>query len=571
MIDIENRIDELQELVSKYDTESFAGFFAFLIKRHPDPAAQTDLNKFESKLKDFLYLIGLNAFSNKRGTEKFEFPQNNLRELADKLNDIKGYNNPKKISDYTKEFIIHEMAVRNHFDNGVLSYVEQDLEKIRRVFTPFEDKIIQEFGLDINFLIEICKKIELISMIRRKQTMEFMHTDEFLEFSERVQSKEMRFSEAFDLMPENIQESFHSFNSKTYAHLMLKAEDLYHGLETEKVDKFLALFSREPLPDASIRYYTAESPFELAPLLKFSSGHYLSLYSKQLPISIYKLLYAYLINDQKYNNKLRKHREKNLEHKVTDIFQYFFSKQEAFFYENYFIEKNYEQDLLIIFKGTAIIVETKATKLREPFRDIEKAIIRLKDDFKDSIQYGFEQCRRVEDYFFDDNLFDIIDEKGKVLYKVNPNRIKNVYSIVVTLERFGSLQTDLSLMLQKDEDIDYPWSVYIDDLEIFLIALKQNIKSPVSQFLNFLKLRRELHGRIYAVDELDVCANYLQNPLKFKGYCDRLDPLLLFSPYEQGYFDNLYWANQLHFKEKALPDDFYGWINLKNAPFTTLE
>jgi hypothetical protein len=556
-MDIENKINELQELVSQYDTESFAGFFAFFIKTHPDIAEQIDLNKFESKLKDFLYFIGLNAFSDKRGTEKFEFLQNNLGILADKLNGIKGFNNSKKISDYTKESVIHEMAVRNHFDNGVLSYVEQDLEKIRRVFTPFEDKIVQDFGLDINFLIEVCKEIELISMIRHKHTMEFMHTDEFMEFSERVQSKKMGFSEAFDLLPENIQEAFHSFNSKTYAYLMLKAEDLYHRLESEKVDKFLALFSREPLPDASIRYYAAESPFELAPLLKFSNGHYLSLYGKQLPISIYKLFYAHLISDQKYNSKLRKHKEKDLEHKVTDIFKYFFPKQEAFFYENYFIEKNHEQDLLIIFKGTVIIVETKASKLREPFRNVEKAITRLKNDFKDSIQYGFEQCKRVEDYFFDDDPFDIINEKGKILYKVNPKKIKNVYSIVVTLERFGGLQTDLSLMLQKDDDIDYPWSIYIDDLEIFLLALRQNFKSPISQFLNFLKLRRELHGRMYAIDELDVCATYLQSPLKFKSYSEATDTFLRFSPYEQGYFDKLYWANQLHFKEKALPDDFY--------------
>lgn len=554
---IEKKIDELQKLVSQYDAESFAGFFAFFIKKHPDPAAEIDLNKFKSKLKDFLYLIALNTFSEKRGTEKFEFPQNELGVLADKLNEIKRYNDPKKINGYTKESVIHEMAVRNHFENGVLSYVEQDLEKIRRIFTPFEEKIVKDFGLDVNFLIEICKELELISMIRQKNTMHFFHTDEYAEFTERVHTKKMGFSESFDLLPENIQEAFHSFNSKTYVHLMFKAEDLYHSLEAEKVDKFLLLFSRVPSLDASIRYYTAESPFESTPLLKFSDGNYLSLYGKQLPISIYKLLYAHLINDPNYNNKLRRHREKNLEHKVADVFKYFFPQKETFFYENYYIEKNYEQDLLIIFKGTAIIIETKASKLREPFRDTEKAITRLKDDFKVSIQYGFEQCKRVEDYFFDDNFFDIKDEKGKILYTVNPKKIKNVYSVVVTLERFGSLQTDLSLLLQKEDHIDYPWSIYIDDLEIFLFALKQNIKSPVSQFLNFLKLRREMHGRMYSIDELDVCATYLQNPFKFKGYSEDTDTFLTFSPYEQGDFDKLYWANQLHFKEKPLPDDFY--------------
>ena len=65
-MDIEKKIDELKEIVSKYDTESFAGFFSFFMKRHPDPAADIDLNKFGSKLKDFLYLIGLNVFSNQK-------------------------------------------------------------------------------------------------------------------------------------------------------------------------------------------------------------------------------------------------------------------------------------------------------------------------------------------------------------------------------------------------------------------------------------------------------------------------------------------------------------------------
>ncbi|ROI03258.1 hypothetical protein EGI16_11885 [Chryseobacterium sp. G0240] len=556
-MDLEKKIDELQEIVSKYDTESFAGFFAFFIKRHPDPAAQIDLNKFESKLKDFLYLIALNAFSKKKGTKKFELHNNELGIIADRLNKIKDYNNPEKLNDYTRESVIHEMAIRNHFDNGTLSYVQQDLEKLRRIFTPFEAKIIQDFGFDINFLIEICKEIELISLIRAKQQMSFLNAPEFIDFNQKVQSKKMRFSEAFDLLSDDIQEAFHSFNSKTYAHLMFRAEDLYHRLEKEKIDKFLLLFSRKPLHDASIRYYTAESPFELAPLLKFPNGNYLSLYGKQIPISIYKLLYTHLFNDTKYNSKVRKHREKNLEHKVAEIFKYFFPQKETFFYENYYIEKNVEQDLLITFRGTAIIVETKASKLREPFRNVEKAITRLQEDFKNSVQYGFEQCKRVEDYFFNDKSFDIKDEKEKILYTVNPKKIRNVYSIVVTLERLGSLQTDLSLLLQKENDIDYPWSVYIDDLETFLFALKQNIKSPVSQFINFLKLRREMHGRMYAIDELDVCATYLQNPMKFKGYSEANDTFLTFSPYEQGDFDKLYWANQLRFKEKALPDDFY--------------
>jgi hypothetical protein len=101
------------------------------------------------------------------------------------------------------------------------------------------------------------------------------------------------------------------------------------------------------------------------------------VYGKQIPISIYKLLYNHFFIDDTTNIKLRKHKEKNLERKVTELFKQFFPARETFYYENYHIEKNFEQDLLIIHKGTAIIIETKASKLREPYRDLERAIKRL--------------------------------------------------------------------------------------------------------------------------------------------------------------------------------------------------
>ena len=74
-------------------------------------------------------------------------------------------------------------------------------------------------------------------------------------------------------------------------------------------------------------------------------------------------------------------------------------------FENYYVIDDHEQDLLILYKRNAIIVEIKASKLREPFRDIDKAIKRLKSDFENSIQYGFDQCKRVEDFFYSDEVF----------------------------------------------------------------------------------------------------------------------------------------------------------------------
>lgn len=556
-MNIEKKIDELQELVSIYDTESFAGSLAFFIKKNIDPAATIEINRFGSRLKDFLYLISLNAFSDKKGKEKFEFPFDGLHLIADELDEIKKIIYPQDLHNYTKESVIHEMAVRNHFDNGVLSYVEQDLEKLRRVFSPFDEKIISDFGFDIDFLIEACKEIELVSLIRGKQTMEFMFTKEFADFNDRIQGGKMSASDSYDLMPEKIQDALDSFNSKTYAYLMFSASDLYHRLDPEKVDKLLKLVSIVPVSDSSIRYYTAESIFEKTPFLKLSNGNYLSLYGKQLPIAIYKILYTHLFNDNSTNVKLRKHRENTLENKVNDMFKSFFASKDSYFFENYYVIDNHEQDLLILYKGNAIIIEVKASKLREPFRDVDKAINRLKSDFENSIQYGFDQCKRVEDFFYSDEVFHLKNDRKKVLQAVNPFEINNVFSIVVTLERFGCLQTDLGLLLEKEDDIDYPWSVYIDDLEVFLKTLQLKSKNHINNFFDFLDCRRQMHDRMYSIDELDVCACYLQNPSNFKKLAEAEDIHLTFSPYEQGDFDKLYWSGKLKFKERALPDDYY--------------
>ncbi len=220
------------------------------------------------------------------------------------------------------------------------------------------------------------------------------------------------------------------------------------------------------------------------------------------------------------------------------------------------MENNFEQDLLILLKGTALIIETKASKLREPFRDINKAVTRLKDDFKVSIQYGYDQCMRLEKKFKKGVPFILFDKNDKQLYTINPSRYHTVLSIVVTLERFGSLQTDLGLFFKNEPDCNYPWSVYIDDLETFLLALKNTVKNPEVKLIQFLKQRILLHKRSYAVDELDVCGNYLSKPSEFSAAVLNKQAFVYFSPKEQAIFDDLYYSGKIKFNESVFPTEF---------------
>lgn len=551
---LENAVDKLIHKVSKYEPESFAGFFAYFIRRRPNDIVDIELNKFKSKLKDFFYLITLNAFAENKGTESFDFSPAAISELADLVNEIRSHYHIQKFEDYSMEAVIHEMAFRNYFDNGVLSYVEQDLEKIRTVFQPFENKLIEAFGLDVDFLIEVYKVSELVTKIRFDQVMAFTHTKEFNEFHEKLHSKKITFSEGLSQLPEEISNALLSFYGKTHAYLLFSKDDLYHTLDKDKVDKFLQLFSCKPGAVKSFRYYTENNPIELAPILELAENKYLHICQKQIPIAIYRRMYDFLSKDENLKDKLRRHREKELEKKVTDIFRSVFNDPSSFFYENYFVVEGYEQDLLILSKGTAIIVETKASKLREPFRDMQRAIVRLKDDFDDSVQQGYNQCKRVENLFNEKQSFDIRDNKKNILYRINPARFHSVFSIVVTLERFGSLQTDLNLLLKKEQIDNFPWSVYIDDLEIFLLTLKHHRRNPQGKFLDFLRCRRQLHGHMYAIDELDICGYYLKQPEKFSDYSKRMDTLCNFPVYEQAIFDEIYHSGGLCFKEEPIPD-----------------
>lgn len=79
---------------------------------------------------------------------------------------------------------------------------------------------------------------------------------------------------------------------------------------------------------------------------------------------------------------------------------------------------------------------------------------------------------------------------------------------MVTLEKFGHIQNDLSMMLSLFEDDRYPWSVCLDDLEIFLLTMKKKNMTIADSHL-FLNLRQNLHSNLLANNEGRVTGHFL--------------------------------------------------------------
>ena len=107
-----------------------------------------------------------------------------------------------------------------------------------------------------------------------------------------------------------------------------------------------------------------------------------------------------------------------------------------------------------------------------------------------------------------------MDKDGKLIEEIDTAQYEEDFSIIVNLETFGQLQCDLSTLIKLEDDDDvYPWTVKLDDLEIFLLTMIAQKKKPMD-FVNFLLLRENLHGKLICSDELEICGGFLIGKLK---------------------------------------------------------
>lgn len=131
-VNIQEKSKEIQKIISRYTKESFACFFADFIRHHPERGNIGFSNKFKSKLKDSLYLIMLRLSSSEKGEEELFYSSENdkiLQQVADILLEIvslylnENYSEGfEEVQDERQKILIHELAFKDYFQNGVLNY-----------------------------------------------------------------------------------------------------------------------------------------------------------------------------------------------------------------------------------------------------------------------------------------------------------------------------------------------------------------------------------------------------------------------------------------------------------------
>lgn len=210
-----------------------------------------------------------------------------------------------------------------------------------------------------------------------------------------------------------------------------------------------------------------------------------------------------------------------------------------------FPDDQFEHDAVVVVDDVVFILEAKASPPREPFRDPEKAFLRLRDAFHSDggVQKAFEQAARIKRRLDRGERVELFARGGTLVTTLNPSALRGVYCVGVTRDDFGALATDLTLLLDKQGDEPYPWIVNVLDMEALADAWEY-LGWGLPALRAYLDQRHSLHGRVYSTDELDFAGCYIRHGSFHSVLVPGMDVMQL-DPRYSDFFDELY-AHQHH-------------------------
>jgi len=547
--ELESKIDNLKEIISKVNTIDI-----LLAINHETLIVRENYQErigLTSPFSQFQYLYGL-AVSTEKIPDIVPLSDEIWREIKKLLNQIFfEYGNlffPKerKSNENINMKLLEERetsmsAFIEYFNNFMLCYVEQIVDRIKRWFKKYDDVIKTETNCSV---------------------------DDFLDFYGFIVNSTQKKWKLLHKQRRNIDEIYRELNEKLYLSefdCFLKTITLYRNLERlerefdklceikiceikkkfgeEKTITFLNLFAISE-NNRNFRYYTEENPVSAQPIFKINDKELLNLNNRFLMNAIYVLLNDILEKSRKKENFF-KTRSIESENKTLSIFKVLF-KDKAEYFQNMFEEPNnqFEHDILIIFEKNIFIIEVKSGKKREPLRNPKKAFKRIEDDFnrEKGIQKAFEQALHLKENILNNKKTSLYDKRGNVIIEILRDSIDEVYIICVTRESYGAIATNLSLLLTKPDEEKYPWCVNLFDLESIIDGFYHKKLKP-EKFMYYLQKRSELHKVIFATDELDI-AGYFLCYGNFKDIETKKADRIFLSPIFCDIFDKIYYEKR---------------------------
>lgn len=560
--ELEKLSNELKLLLSKYDTKWMLGHISFLMTCISNGVAQNELGKLTSPMRQLYYIAGLLITQESDKTNEIQCSEEDWQNIVNYLikieNEYYKFFLPAVVENVTEEWkkkvMIAMPTFLSYFNLGPLNFEEQVIEQICRTFTNLDDIIFAKTSLRTKEYLQFYDNLDVWCQYNFQSLgiggQKYPLRDNWKEYT----NIEIG---VINEVPEVIKQ----MNIEKVPRMTLitdpgikyrfKAKDLAtEGLSEYQVDcilKYLTI-KRET---SDFLYYTEQNPLMIRPIVDLDNGLYQVIEEKRVLHAILYHLEEICKDNNKHKTRLIHSKGHYLENKIKDLFYKLFAYK-AEIISNYFID-NCEQDIMVLWKGHMFVIEVKAYTNREPFRNVEKAFTRIKDDFNNCIGYAHKQCKRIESKMKEGNPFDLTDKNGNVIKTINPNEYDgNDFYIIVNQESFGQIQTDLSMFLAVGEGENYPWAVRYDDLEVFILTLIAQKKKP-KYFIDFLIMREYLHGHIICSDEGEICGGYITDVITQD--IAESDEVVMTTPELASVFDNQYrkgmgFKNEKYWKEK---------------------
>jgi SEC-C motif len=283
----------------------------------------------------------------------------------------------------------------------------------------------------------------------------------------------------------------------------------------ERTEAFLRTFAMRRGETHGFRYFASSeppNPAEYAPLFMLEDDRVCAPMHAMLYNALFDSFDELLRLDDTLRNRYLERRADYLEERANSLIASLFPNA-SISLNTYFEtpKQQFEHDGLILSGGALLPIEEKSSEMTTPSRNPERYFERLKQHFKSDrgIQHGYDQANRVIDLVTSATKpVPFYDQRGNVIAEIMPGSVTEMFPIVVTLESFGMLATDLTLMLNVPAGKAYPWVVNLFDLETLVDGfLRKGLTGD--DFLRYLRQRREIQGHVLTDDELNLAGQFI--------------------------------------------------------------
>jgi len=497
----------LKNMVGRFEADAFARQMTSFINGITLPWNGSIINGLVSPFRQLFYLFNLNITSDINSSERIPFdlekdwpiivPMLAKMESAHRYE----YGELKPFSEILFETMDTEEVLRRRqiglstyisfFHVGPLHFEEQAIEKVVELYKNFDSELIKTFGWNADDVIALYNCLDALFELKKdkafiKQQKKELNKDEFKKEILSALANGSSFKEAMRSLSEQPIDMFKYIADPSMVNIF-SLFDLEH-CSKPLVDTVLEKLTITSSVDKNFLFFSQPNQLYKKPIYKLLDGNYMIIDHRVLLNAMSDLLQEKCSEIIKNKNRITKARDKYLERKIEQIFKDFYKQNSLVkILPSYYLEKGgSERDLLVLAGETALIIEAKAGKIREPMYDPDKAYNGIWQDFKETIDYGYIQAYSVKEKLMAKMPFDVYDKKMNVVLNIDPNNIKDIHTIIVTYNKFGHVQSDLQMMLDLyDNDDHFPWAVCIDDLEIFLHCCPIKIRNCSLKYLKY--------------------------------------------------------------------------------------